>query len=547
MKKLQSGVIEYAVVLPVMLIFFGIFYFDTIKSGFALFPGDDCDAFLNILAADSWSDVFNGKTAFRQNRIYYPFAFGRGFTDLSLSLYLLELPWRIFCGAGMFSSALLSYLFLFNFGILSMFYLLRKVLYLNFAASLGGALLAFYCNGCFVKLLHTQFFFMGLLPLLIICAIRYCQYYYSEKIFPRVFYGVTAILIFAAIAYSNYYTAFFAGLAAGIYFTIYAVLLAKKGALKRVFIAGRITEIIFLAVFGVGMFVPFFYTYIPLTTSDYARSWTAAQGTLPTLADIVNIGPHNLLWGKLYDWCFPPVHKYIYENYHGLPLLTLGVFLFCLYHFFKERKKIKPCIAALVLAMGVMYILSLKFAHGISLWYFIWKYVPGGSAIRAAGRIYVFMMIPLMIFIWYMMSRITRVFSCRKRLIICASVFLVLAVDNVNTMKICNWEPAKTVSKLDTIVHPPSDMSCFYVTSSGTAVHGQSNWGASGLQAWYIARRYDVFTINGYSGNTPASFLATDPWSPTYRQEISQWVRHHNLTNIYSFDLATGKWQKEKF
>lgn len=546
MKNLRKDVIEYGIVFLVMLIFAGIFHMDTVKSGFEFFPGDDCDAFLNILAADSWSDVFSGKIPFRQNRIYYPFPAGRGFTDLSLSLYLFELPWRAL-GAGLFSSAMIVYQLLFHFGILSMLYLLRKVLHLNFAVSIGGAFLCFYSNGCFTKLLHTQFFFAGLLPLLFICTIRYCQLWSSDKACKRTVYGVSALLSFAAIAYSNYYTAFFFALAAGIYFIVYAILLAKKQMLKKVLLVKRIPEVSALAMLGVVLFVPFFYTYLPLTTDEYIRVWTAAQGTLPTLADIVNVGPQNLLWGKLYDALFPSIHKYVYENQHGLPLITAGVFIFCLFRYYKERKNFRPAFTALVITLAVLYVISLKFAHCISLWYFVWKFIPGGSAIRAAGRIYVFMYLPLMVFICYILNRCTRVFPRRKQLAICAGLFILLVADNVNTMSIYQWKPSETIAKIKVSTLPPQEMKCFFVTCSEKAPVNQSNWAMSGLQAWFIARQFSSFTINGYSGNTPANFSAVDPWEPSYRQNISEWVKRHSLDGVFSFNIDTGKWQKEHF
>ena len=126
MKKSQQKLTEYTVLLGVMLLFAFIYHFDVIKSGFDLLPGDGGDSLLNILAADSWQDVFNGETAFRQNRIYYPFAVGRGFTDLSLTLYLAELPWRWIFKMDMYQSAAAVYTTLWAVGMISMFYLLRK-------------------------------------------------------------------------------------------------------------------------------------------------------------------------------------------------------------------------------------------------------------------------------------------------------------------------------------------------------------------------------------------------------------------------------------
>jgi len=547
MGKAGKALTEYGIVFAVMLVFALVCHFDTIRSHFELFPGDDGDALLNVLTADSYSDVFQSRMDFRKNRMFYPYPTGRGFTDLSLTLYLLELPWRILFGAGMFSSALIVYWLLFHFGIASMFYLLRNVLHLNFMAALGGAFLAFYCNGCWVKLIHTQFFFMGLLPLLAICVIRYCQFWNSRRTLRRILFGMGAILTFAWIAYSNFFTAFFAGLAGGIYFLSYWLLSARRNNLKKLLLPQRVYELIFLALWGGLLFLPFLHTYRPLLNDNYKRTWFEAQGSLPTPADIVNIGPDNLLWGKLYDRAFPPVHKYLYENSYGIPLFTLTCLLFCFLFFLKQRKKIRPAWIALVVMAAVLYLLSLKFAHGVSLWYFIWKYVPGGSGIRAGGRIYVFLMFPLTVFLWWMLDRYSRRFSGRKQLLFCGILFAVLALDNHNTMTIYRWKPSAYAACLEAIPAPPPEMRCFFLINSAGGSPSASHHCRYGLLAWSMARRFKSFTINGYSGNVPAGFLPMDPLSPSYRKEIAQWVKRHGLTGVFSYDTATGKWQQEQF
>lgn len=547
MKNSRQYVIEYVIVLTVMLGFAIVYHFDTIHSGFELFPGDNGDAFLNILAADSWSDVFQGEIGIRQNRLFYPFSYGRGLTDLSLSLYLFELPWRTVFGIGMYSSSLLVYGLLFHFGILCMFYLLRRIIHLSFISALGGALLTFYCNACWVKLLHTQFFFLGLLPFMAICIIRYCQYWLTDRIWTRIIFGMAALLTFACIAYSNYYTAFFSGFFIGIFFIVYFILSAKKGKLKRLLIVKRIPEVLFLMLWGAVLFAPFMYIYTPLMNSDYERTWPEAQGTLPTPADIVNIGPQNLLWGKLYDLAFPPIHKYMYENYHGLPLLTLAVLFFCLYYYWKNRKRFTSSCNAMVITLALLYIISLKFYRCVSLWYFVWKLVPGCNALLAVGRIYVFMMFPLMVFLWWMIDRYIRPFPRKKQLLIGGILFVVLAVDNFNRIAIYDWRPADNTRWVTKITPPPADMKCFFITDSAGERPQPENFSKYGLKAWHMARYFKVFTINGYSGNIPAGYLAMDPLAPGYSEAVGKWVNKNRLDGVYSYDIATDKWRKENF
>ena len=535
---------EYLILFILTLTFTLIWHYACFKSGFDLMPGDDGDAFLNILAADSWSDVFRGEMPIRQNRIFYPFEYGRGSTDLSLPLCLLAAPWQYVFGINIFHSALIVYGLLLFAGVFGMFYLLRNVLHLNFIPALGGALLTIFCNACYSKLIHTQFFFAYLLPLPAICVIRYCQNWQTNNKKKRVVYGMTATLTFAVIAYSNYYTAFFFALGAGIYFLIYSIMLIKKDKFKELLIPARTWELLLLAGWGALLFAPFIYIYMPLVASGNTHNWTAAQGLNPVITDIINIGPQNLLWGKLYASAFPPIHKYVYEHYYGLPPITLTAGVICLWYFIKKRKNINPAYTVLAAAIFVMYLVSLKFMHKVSLWYFIWKFIPGGSAIRATGRIYVFLMFPFMIFLWWMIDKLTRDLPSAKRIAISLIVLVLLVADNYNTTELYAWSSSKITARMNDIPKPPEDMQCFYIIDSGDSISKSNSWCSSGLLAWQMARHFKTFTINGYSGVTPADLTTLDPFAPDYRQIIHKWIRKHNLKNVYSYDVTCRKWEK---
>ena len=89
-KVLVSSMWHYALVLLIAVSAICFFYRNVFASGFDLLLGDDVDAHLNILIADSWNDFFCGNLPIRQTRIFYPFDHARGFTDLNLSLYIYD-------------------------------------------------------------------------------------------------------------------------------------------------------------------------------------------------------------------------------------------------------------------------------------------------------------------------------------------------------------------------------------------------------------------------------------------------------------------------
>ena len=537
-KNKYQSIREYAILFVTMAVFFLIYHFDVIKSGFDMLPGDGGDSLLNILAADSWQDIFRGETTLRQNRIFYPFPYGRGFTDLSLSLYLMQLPWKFFCGMDMFQSVQVVYLSLLFFGVFSLFYLLRHVLHFYFLPALACAILTFFSNSFHVKLLHTQFFFLCLLPLLVIFVIRYCQRWNTERTISRILYGCGAIITYAWIAYSNFYTAFFFGLSCCIYFLIYGIILLRKGKIRKLIIRARMWEVLCLMIFGMIVFAPFLYIYMPLV-HDYGRAWKDVYTTLPVFADLFNVSPRNLISGKIYREAFPSDHSNYYEFYYGLPILTVAITLFFFYKFFQDRKTFKSFYASMILTILVLYVISLKFGTDKSLWYFIWKYFPGGGSIRAVARIYVFMLFPLMTFIWLVINRYAKNFTSWKRTAFCGIFFLLMAVDHYNVMQLFDWKRSESVASIKQIAPPPTDMKCFYLAYSADSYLSQY-----GLKAWYMARYFKTFTVNGYSGHIPVDCVVAVPGTAEYQRYINDWIRKYKLQNVYSYDPRTNEWKK---
>ena len=79
----------------VFIILFCIFYHKTLLSGFDLIAGDDGDARFNILIAEHWIQFFKGELHFGETRFFYPFRNAMGFSDLSLPLAVMEIPFRM--------------------------------------------------------------------------------------------------------------------------------------------------------------------------------------------------------------------------------------------------------------------------------------------------------------------------------------------------------------------------------------------------------------------------------------------------------------------
>lgn len=518
--------------------FFLFFYRAMVFSGFDLLPGDAGDARLNVIVADSWRDSLSGRLPLELIRAFYPFPDGRGFTDLSLSLYLLEIPFRAL-GADEIRAAQLVYILLFFIGVMTMFHLCRRRFRFSFPVAAFCALFAFLNHAFWLKQIHTQFYFLYLMPLLGLCIFRYLQLWGSGQWQKRWAYGAGACLVFAFISYANFYSAFFFALWFVLFAGVLLILLIRRGKPVLRPVAKRKYELAGLALLLLLLHLVFLRLYLPVMKAEYLRNWDSVSGLLPVATDILNIGGGNVLWGRYYEWFFPNIHKNWYELSYGIPPLTLTLTAFCSVIFLrrlKAGKKMSVWFAALFFSLALCYVLSLKVYACTSLWYVVWRWFPGGNGLRAPGRIYVFMMIPLTVFLGGMLERSRRLSGKRRRRFgqsgLLMLLFGVILLDNLNNSPACRWKYSETVAELQAVPPPPPDCRVFFLAPEKDVVNN-FNRVCRNLEAWHIANRFHLFTINGYSGNFPSGWMDIFYLDrPEYMNAVAKWLSRYRLQDV---------------
>lgn len=530
---------------------FLIFHRELLLSGFDLLSGDAGDARLNIIIADSWRDYFSGRLPLRSTRIFYPYPNSQGFTDLSLTLFLFSAPLRLL-GLDEMRSVQLLYILLLFLGSFSFFYLARKVLKFSFPISLTGALFIVFNNAFFHKIIRTQFYFLMLVPLFTIFFVRFWQNWKEEQREKQLFfYGAGAVLTYAVIAYSNFYTSFFIALFLFFFFLSWGIyLLVRKGALH--FTLKKAGIIVGLILFFILLFLPFFYIYKPLLSETFYRTWEQVSYGLPVATDILNFGKENLLWGGLYERFFPPIHKDFLDHVYGLPPLSflLAIFsLFCFWKQVKKDRKVYPLYIFLLLSSMILtFIFTVKPYPFWSLYYVIWKYFPGGRGIGAVARIYVFLMLPLALFIMGVMEEKLREYPRKKQLLLASIGGLLLLADHLNDCKLYSWSISRAKSKLEKAVPPPADCQSFFLKPAPPnkdVIAKNIFQSQMSLEAWNMAKKYKIFTLNGYSGNVPRDEDGRQLGGiaeKDYSFAVERWIKKWNLKNVYMYD-----WEKNRF
>ena len=541
---------KYFLVFGIAVLCFVLYYRETVASGFDLLPGDAGDGRLNVVMADSWRDYFSGRLRLGDTRIYHPFRGAQGFSDLNLSLFLMEVPFRL-CGMDEARSAQAVCILLFFVGVMGMFHLCHKLFGISFPWSVVCALFAFLNNAFHLKQLHTQFYFLCLVPLLGICVFRYLELWESGPARRRIAYGLGAAAVFAAISYSNFYTAFFFALWFALFLAAFLAVRIRRDRVASGITWKKLGELAGLLAFLALLHVPFLFVYLPLVRSGFSCGWTPISGGLPVVFDVFNFGEKNLLWGGLYRRVHPAIHKGSYENTYGLPpftlLLTAAVLLVWLRRPRNGGKRPAWQIAFVFAAAGI-FAVTLKFFSNdsrffpyTSLWYFFHGWLPGASAVRSMNRIYVFLMLPLAVFLGRMLTELERPWRRRTRIAFFCAVSALLMLDNFNLQPVANWRYSEYRKRRDAIAAPPPGCRVFFIAPESPG--SGADWSERGLDAWIVAARFDLVTVNGYSGHFPPGWEPIrDVDAPEYMPAVDAWIREHSLTGVYMYDRRNNRW-----
>src|SRR5262249_8172241 len=202
-------------------------------------------------------------------------------------------------------------------------------------------------------------------------------------------------LLTAILFYTGYYVAWFSCLAAGIALAL--LLAAGRRAVVRSLLDGlcRGWRPVLMAavVFTIGI-VPVLLTYLP-ARQGHTRTYQDALLYAAWPHDLINIGPGNLVWGRVIRTILPSADlsvSALEQTYAVTPLvmaLALAGSVITLWISPKTRASVRP-IGRLIPAAraGTAFlrsILPIRTRVG-SPWAFIWP-IPGAHAIRAIDRI----------------------------------------------------------------------------------------------------------------------------------------------------------------
>jgi len=318
-------------------------------------------------------------------------------------------------------------------------------------------------------------------------------------------------------AYACFYLFFFFGL-----FCALALLwsLAFKDARGRIFAATRkhwltVSVCALLAVCALDVLAQHY-----LVTASDAGVRPYAMRLIPRWYSWLLMGHNSYAYGWLYALPFVPPSNPNHAN--GLGLVTLVV---CLTALLRHRRS--PAVRVLLLAAASVIVMS-TVVGDFSLWGFVHAYVPGGKAIRAAGRIGIVLLVPAAIGLTLHLERL----RSRRRMVLFAVVALICLAEQPHRH---GWIEKQMVREHVRAIAARVDRNsqAFFIVCTGPA-----DYRYVADDAHWVQLATDVPTINGRYGNFPPKWglreaqnapVRSDADRAAVREALLAWVERNDL------------------
>lgn len=530
----------------IVLITLEILFFRNIILNSNLF-GDCGDGRLTMLLTEHWFRFFTGKEKFADLAMFYPYKGTLGLSDMFLGFGIPHSFFR-FLGFDMHTSFKIVFILVHLFGSFSMYYLLRRKLKTNITWSLFGVI-AFLQSTTYANQAagHPQLNCFAILPFLSIFFVNIIQNFSNRKTRNRNCY--IFIFTYIMIIYTAWYVAFFTAV---FFLILLTVFLCKEKALKKnlfkktQFVLSTLSfDLIKFTLFTLILFIPFILVYIPILRESGGYTWDGTFSYIPEIADILNVGKDNLLLGNLISKLGIAEYGTLDE---GISFILFILFIRALCVFAKKNRSnariyIMHAIT-LSCVIGFFFVIKLR-TPGVSLWYFIWRFIPGGKSIRTAERFLFFLSFPISISVSVYGDCWQKECKSRFSAIISFIMLPFLLLTQIRAGGVLSkWNSDEQKVFLASIPSPPSECKAFFVTDSRKSSNSPTVYM---MDAYEIATHKNVPTMNGYSGSTPAEWNLFDISHENYPLAVDYIVMKKQLKGIYGFDLATKTWYPHAF
>jgi hypothetical protein len=514
-----------------------------IFSGFRFTPGDLGDGRLNHYFLEhsfrlvSQRDYIGGLFS---PRFFYPTPNALALSDhlfgtapIYWLMRLISSPTVAFTGWMMILSIL-------NFS--AMVWVLRRWSVHPLLAGCGGFLMAFSATRT-IRLTHAQ-----LLPQFIIPIALFCLWQFWQK--PTLKRLLCILGLIAWQLLSGFYLGWFLLLSIGITSLIRFILAPSVRPQLWQFIHQRWVALIAITLIWLGVIIVLHYPYIQIKALVGDHSFDGISTRLPRWSSWLVAPDKGGLWSNalaMFRQDLPMVGEHqIFSGFvlYGLVGWTVAVLI-------SRSAWLKPdrrLLVQLFLSSGMALVLiSLVWPNGQSAWWFVYKFVPGATAIRAVSRIFACVDIYWLIAVIIALNDYLSSHSHQRQLqaILLSGLMCFSAIEQfVNDDYAYNSAQFQVQQTELTQVLRQSNCQLGYLTVQSeteytkhlaqTKPNNFSNtysqtlklpfltvWIYNQVMMMWAGLSANVPVINGYSGNVPPGF----PWYPDMTlPQLLQWI-----------------------
>lgn len=506
------------------------------------------DGRLVTFLTEHWYQVFLGNEGWEELPCFYPEKNVLAYSDMMLLFGGPFILLRI-VGADMYTALKITVILFHVLGSYLLYYFMRKYVQASGAVSFLTVVCFSFTNGYNCNSANMQMFALSLLPVLLIAGAYYIKNLEQKK---RHIAAIVAVVWLAMLFYTSFYVAYFVCLFSGIVIIVYAIgyFVLRKHEWVRVAekkVVRHIREyMLYLLLFALCM-LPFICLYLPALKDFGGRSWEEIEMLFPGWKNICMLNEKNDELAA-----FNPE---IYNYKTGFPIIDLIIYGIagigiCIFIFRKKRKsglrrkEYMYLLGGIIIFLAFILILQIR---GFTLWYFIYKFIPGASAIRAVIRWLCFISLPMAIFLGAVLTYFSKESGFNKKYTekLALILSLVMFCSNYCVIGIgTGWSVSGEINFEKSVKAPPQDCKVMYVVDKDRMIHR----GAQEVQldAWAIALKFQLKTINGYSGQIPKGWDLLDITQNGTDQKVREWLELYGQTEdgVYDYDLGKNEWGK---
>ena len=106
------------------------------------------------------------------------------------------------------------------------------------------------------------------------------------------------------------------------------------------------------------------------------------------------------------------------------------------------------------------------------------------------------------------------------------------------------WSVSEELSFEENVASPPDDCKILCVVDLGKTTNVASQ--ELQMDAWAIALKYHLKTVNGYSGQQPEGWNIQNLQDADVGREVWKWLKmnHRSVKGVYLYDIGMDKWEK---